>query len=68
MVRTKKLYLYFFPGIFQPFSILVIRRTSNYKTELYLQFLGTVYHLCMKARGFTVSSSKMVTTDLPGAG
>lgn len=51
MDQTKKLYLYFFPGIFQPFSILDIRRISVYETELYIQFLGTVYHLCMKARG-----------------
>jgi len=51
MVQTKKPLFYFFPGIFQPFSILDIRRISNYKTELDLQFLGTVYHLCMKARG-----------------
>lgn len=51
MVETKKLHLYFFPRIFQPFSILDIRRISDFKTEPYILFLGTVYLLCMKARG-----------------
>lgn len=51
MVETKKLHLYFFPTIFQPFSILDIRRISDFKTEPYILFLGTVYLLCMEARG-----------------
>lgn len=51
MVETKKLHLYFFPRIFQPFSILDIRRISDFKTEPYILFLGTVYLLCMEARG-----------------